>query len=61
MDERSRITEQLRRYRALLGATPDSGVRAALEEMIRRLETRLRQEEGGEPQAPPPFGKHPNR
>ena len=61
MDERERITEQLRRYRALLGATADSGVRAALEEMIRRLEARLRQEEGGDPPARPPLGKHPDR
>ena len=60
-EERARITEQLRRYRALLGATADAGVRHALQEMIHRLEARLRHAEGGDPHGPPPSGKHPDR
>jgi hypothetical protein len=60
VDERAKMTEQLRRYRALLGASADPAVRAALQAMIGRIEARLT-EEGGEPSGPPPLGKHPNR
>jgi hypothetical protein len=60
IDERAKMTEQLRRYRALLGASADPAIRAALQEMIGRVEARL-QQEGGEPSASPPSGKHPNR
>jgi hypothetical protein len=60
-DGREKIVEQLRRYRALLAATPDPTIRAALQEMIGRLEARLAQQKDGDPPAPPPLGKHPNR